>query len=205
MNILSLFRRKKTLPFVPTAQTLIDLPGSSKAFAMAQNKELTDTAAFSELLSYFQHFPFKEEIVYQNNNQFIYSPKKNIYEVSSLMASIVRSVENGNEQIINFIRRLGLDQRNSYLFFIEKPSEDFGIVDQKFIDQMVDWMKRILVFFEEYKIDKTDVDTAYAEIAEAIYSKLSVFYDFFYYLLCHLANVRCDNLDSVATQVAIEF
>ena len=202
MNILSLFRRKKTIPFIPTAQFLIDLPASGNVLVVAQNKELTETKAFSDLLSYFQHFPFQEVIVLQNINQFLYSPKKSIYEVSSLMSSIVRSLQQDNTQIVNFIRRLGLDQRNSYLFFIEKPSEDFGTIDQQFVNQLVGWMKFIVDYYEK---NKTSMIESQEQICEAIHSKLNVFYDFFYYLLCHLANVRCDNLESVATQVAVEF
>ena len=52
MNILSLFRRKKTIPFIPTAQFLIDLPASGNVLVVAQNKELTETKAFSDLLSF---------------------------------------------------------------------------------------------------------------------------------------------------------
>lgn len=198
----SLFRRKKTIAFVPTAEFLIGLPKSEQVLAVAQNKELTETKAFSELLTYFQHFPFKEEIALQNINQHLYAPKKSIYEVSSLLASIVRSLQQDNTQIVNFIRRMGLDQRNSYLFFIEKPSDDFGTMDQEFVNQLVGWMKFIVDYYEQHK---TSMDEKHEQLCEAIYSRLNVFYDFFYYLLCHLANVRCDNLESVATQVAIEF
>jgi hypothetical protein len=202
MNILSLFRRKKTQPFIPTQQFLIDLPQSDHVLAVAQNKELTETKAFSDLLSYFQHFPFKEELVLQNINQFIYAPKKSIYEVSSLIAPIVRSLQTDNTQIVNFIRRLGLDQRNSYLFFIDKPSDDYSTIDQKSIDQLVGWMKYIVDYYEQ---NKTSMDENHEQICEALFSKLGMLYDFFYFLLCHLANVRCDNLETVTKQVAIEF
>lgn len=202
MNILSLFRRPKKQPFIPTIQTLIELPNSPNVFSVAQNKELTETQAFSDLLSYFQHFPYKEEIVLQNNNQFILSPKKTIYEVSTLMASICRSLENDNTQIVNFIQRMGLDQRSSYLFFIDKPGDDYGAMDQKSIDQLVGWLKRIVDYYETNKLSD---EPHHEQLCGAIFSKLSVLYDFSYYLLCHLANVRCDNLNGVALSVTIDF
>lgn len=202
MRIFSLFRFKKKQPFFPTEEFLREIPTNGKALEIAQNKELTETQAFSELLTYFNHYRLKEENILQNKNTHIYSFKKNIYETSLFMSTVVRSLEKENPQVVNFIRRLGLDQRNSYLFFVEKPSEDYDTMNQKFIDQLVGWMEYVLNYYEANKISQ---DENHEAICLAIHSKLNVFYDFFYYFLCHMADVRCDNLNSVAREVTIDF
>jgi hypothetical protein len=202
MNIFSFFRFKKKQPFIPTGQFIREIPTNGKALEIAQNKELTDTQSFSDLLSYFNHFPYREDLLLQSTNEYILAPKKSIYELSSLMGSIVRSLNDGNTQIIGFIQRMGLDRHKSYLFFTDKPSQEFNTMDDKTITQLVKWMQAILDYFEANKVS---IDETHDKMCTVIHSKLAVFYDFFYYLLCLKANVLCDNLDSIAVQVTIEF
>ncbi len=172
-------------------------------FKIAENKELTDILPFMDLLNLFILFPIEEQSqLNQNLNDTIISFRPTIFETCSLLGSIKHCLNSYNENTVSLIRRLPKSNQNSYLFFSVKTNSDIQPFDQKALDQLICWMKDILLYYDTNKTLLLDNEES---LSSAIYSKLDVFYDFFYCLLCHLANIKCDHLKQVAVFVQEDY
>lgn len=187
---------------------LFQLPNKEESVLRLVNKELTDPQPFFDLLDNFKHFPIKGHYLQQNINEEIISFAPNIYEVCNVLSKIKFCTQQPNQDTINMIRRLPKHKYGSYLFFAESLNQSVEKFDQKALDQIVDWMKDILNYYEEHKtLQGRVIELEYMaeNLCSALFSVLDVLYDFFYNLLCHVANIKCDQYRRIAVFVSDEF
>jgi len=196
---------------VDKSLTLIkDLPNNkNKAFHITQTKELTEVENFLWMLKLFEDHKLQRFYIQQNINDTIISFRPTVFDTCDLLHAIVVCLKKPNLETINSIRRLARISSNSYLFFHDRDETKYALFTQETIDLMVQWMKEILLFYEEHKLGINDLGVQDTDdnndICLALSFKLDIFYDFFYCLLCHIVNIKCDHLSSIATIVQIEF
>ena len=186
---------------------LMDLPNKEEDVLRLLNKELTDLQPFFDLLDNFKYFPIKGYYLQQNINEEIISFAPNIYDVCNILSKVKFCTQHPNQETINMIRRLPKHKYGSYLFFAEGTHQTMGNFDQKALDQIVDWMKDILDYYEKHKLIQgiSNLSGFIEILCSALFSVLDVFYDFFYNLLCHVANIKCDQYKRIAMFVSDDF
>ncbi len=210
---LSIFQRfKRKTPeqeLEKVREHLRKIPGNNSLTLRISNKELTGTENFRYLLSLFKHAPLTgDHTLQQNLNQTIISFSDSITGTSVLLGKLVACTKNFNAETIHALNRLPRLQENSYLFF-SAFGEDSKTFDQKSLDQMLGWMENILSYYDANKVfvfeDKIGQTDEHGPMTQAIFTKLDLFYDFFYCLLCHICSIKSDNLQRIAVFVEEDF
>jgi len=170
---------------------LENIPNNPKyTLCIAHNKELCEVEPFIKLLDTFQHFPIEGHYLQQNINTTITSFRETIYDTCVALSLIYKNLLERNILQVSFVARISRTINQSYQFFNEKTDINFNTFDQSSLDQLVGWMREIIVYFDSHKTNQDEFDEAFCSVT---YQNMDVLYDFFYCLLCHIVNIRCDH------------
>jgi hypothetical protein len=157
---------------------------------IAHNKELCEIEPFIKLLNTFQYFPIEGYQLQQNINSNIISFRETIYDTCLTVSKIYKNLLEKNIYQVSFVARIARMINPSYKFFNEKPDQFDTTFDQQSLDQLVGWMREIIVYFDNHKTSQDNFEEAFCSVT---YQNMDVLYDFFYCLLCHIVNIRCDH------------
>lgn len=169
---------------------------------IATNKELCEVTPFIDLLDLFEYYPLKGHYLQQNVNSNLLGLKKNIYETCLYFEKLVKNLKSKNLSTVSSLPRISRLTTESYLFFSEKNDVSYNTFDQRSLDQLVEWMRDITLYFDAYKSSMNEFDEAYCLV---IYGNLDVYFDFFYSLLCHVGNIKCDHYLKISVFVNEDF
>lgn len=175
---------------------ILTIPKNEKTnFIIAHNKELCDVTAFRELLKNFNHYKIEGHYLQQNINTEIICFKLNIYETYTCLGDIYSIIVQKKQNLIGTNFRSTRSRQSSYIFFNEKNDEKILTFNQEALDQMVQWMDNILVWFD---LNKTSQEEFEERFCSKLYQNIDIFYDFYYCLLCHILNIECDKYKSIS-------
>ncbi len=170
---------------------LENIPGNPKyTLCIAHNKELCEVERFIELLDLFQYFPIEGYHLQQNINTNIISFKETIYDTCVAVSKIYRNLLDRDLNQVSLVARIARMNSSSYQFFNDKPDQSFTTFDQVSLDQLIGWIRKIVIHFDSNKTSQDEFDEAFCVVT---YQYLDVLYDFTFCLLCHIVNIRCDS------------
>lgn len=169
---------------------LENIPGNPKyTLCIAHNKELCEVTPFLDLLDLFQYFPIEGYHLQQNINTNIISFKETIYDTCVTVSKIYKNLLDRDLSQVGLVARMARTNASSYQFFNDKPDQNLTTFDQKSLDQLIDWLRKIVISFDSNKTSQDVFDEAFCSVT---YQNLDVLYDFTFCLLCHIVNIRCN-------------